>query len=202
MSHLLHHSKAITLSTRAFGEGSLLCFLLTENLGLIPALSQGAREQNSKLRAHLQPLALIEASFVKGKNGWRLTHAQEEKNFYTAFQTYPILTSLWMRVFSLLSSLVAGEEENNGLFSLVEEALRFSAEQLPTSSDINSFEQVLVLRILENLGYIPSSTKLDLFSRTAEWSPSLLSSFRIHEKEALRAINESLGHSGLASRVV
>jgi DNA repair protein RecO len=202
MSHHLHHSRAITLFTRPFGEGSLLCFLLTSNLGLIPALSQGAREQNSKLRAHLQPLSLIEASFVKGKNGWRLTNAEVEKNFYSSFRDYPALKSLWTRVFSLLTSLVQGEEENGGLFLLIEEALSFSANGSISPSDTNSFEQVLVLRILENLGYIPESAKLDSFSRTDEWSVSLLSSFRVHEKEALRAINESISHSDLVSRVV
>ncbi|MCK5059962.1 MAG: recombination protein O N-terminal domain-containing protein [Candidatus Pacebacteria bacterium] len=185
------------LGNYSFGEGSVRCVILTSEIGMVSALAQGARKTRSKLKGSLQPLSFGLYSFVKGKNGWRITYAEEKERFSNVFRQKKRIFFLWHRLFGLLRKLVAGEDQNEKLFALVESAFSFSKETDFSLEEERLFESIVVLRMLHILGHLPSHPSLDLFSMLKEWNTGTLHSFKESEKEAIAYINESITQSGL-----
>lgn len=173
------------------------CVILTSEIGMVSALAQGARKTRSKLKGSLQPLSFGLYSFVKGKNGWRITYAEEKERFSNVFRQKKRIFFLWHRLFGLLRKLVAGEDQNEKLFALVESAFSFSKETDFSLEEERLFESIVVLRMLHILGHLPSHPSLDLFSMLKEWNTGTLHSFKESEKEAIAYINESITQSGL-----
>jgi recombinational DNA repair protein (RecF pathway) len=197
MAHPLYHTIGFMLGNYPFGEGSSRCIVLTSEMGLISALAQGARETRSKLKGSLQPLSFGIYSFVKGKNGWRITYAEEKENLSRIFSERRGVFFLWHRLFGLLRKLIPGEEPNKEVFYLVENAFHFSKESPLFLEEERLFESVVVLRMLHVLGHLPSHTSLDSFLKLDGWSVETLHSFKQSEKEAIAHINESIIQSGL-----
>lgn len=71
----MHTTDGIILKKTDTGEADLLLTIYTEDFGKIRALAQGAKKEGAKLRGHLEPLSVSKISFVLGRNGERLTHA-------------------------------------------------------------------------------------------------------------------------------
>ncbi len=65
------------IDSRAYGEAGKMLFIFTRDLGLVMAVAQGIRFERSKLRPFTQDYSFGEFSFVRGKEMWRLTSAQE-----------------------------------------------------------------------------------------------------------------------------
>lgn len=171
-----------------------MCLIFTKELGLIFALAQGAREHMSKLRGNLQPFSFGFFSFVRGKNGWRVTHADVDqwiKN--TSGEEW----KMWARIFSFLKKLLPPEEKNHPIYSLVEDGYAFTRTYALSKEENRFFEGLLILRIIRHLGYLPLLPALHVVSENGDWSRELLSLFKTREKMAIFHINEAIAHSGL-----
>ncbi|MEK9201705.1 MAG: DNA repair protein RecO [Patescibacteria group bacterium] len=194
----LYHTESIVIGSSPSQEGSRYLSLLTEDLGLIQALAQGLREEKSKLRYTLQPYSYSTVSLVQGRI-WRVVSSQEKENIFHNFGPQSKEIILCGRIFSLLKKLVAGEEKNTSLFAVMKNGIEFLKDGL-TEEEIKALEYLLVLRVLRNLGHLPSSTSLDELSAGTNISREFLSRVLSFQKEAVDSINLALMESQLISQ--
>ena len=188
---------AIVIRARGVGENGKIFSLFSRDLGLVKAHAQGVRNFNSKLHAHLIDFSLSKISLVRGKNSWRLTGANAEKNYYQLFKTAPLKLETAANVVRLLERLIHGEEKNEKLFDLVKNGLDF-LEKLPEEKKaILTFETTLVLRILCNLGYVQKHDSISLLATTDNWNEKLLATVRPKIPHLIAVINQSLKESHL-----
>lgn len=150
--HHIYHTEGIILDSRNFGEAGRYYSIFTRDLGMIFASAQGVRKMSSKLRFVLQDFAYIKIDLVKGKDIWRVTSASKTNELENLSRKPEILKVL-VNISRLLKRLLAGEETNPDLFadllagfSVLEKAKEFS--------EIHNIEAIIVLRMLNNLGYI------------------------------------------------
>jgi len=110
---------------------------------------------SSKLRFVLQDFSYVKMDFVRGKDFWRITSASktnELENISKRPETLEILVKISM----LLKRLLAGEDANPELFSDLLKGLSV-LEKTEKVEELRNIEMVVVLRILDNLGYIGGS---------------------------------------------
>ena len=197
--HHIHQTRAFVLASRNIGPASKLLSLFTREFGMIFASAQALRSLGSKLRFHLQDYAEGHVSLVRGKNGWRITGAESERQWCVIFKDQPERLQLTARTFLLLRQFLAGEERNENIYALLEAAFAFFRSASFTSQQLKSFEILLVLRILSNLGYIGESENLGQFCKPREplWNEELLSQMEMCQREALLHVNRALKESHL-----
>ncbi len=193
----LYHTESIVIGSTPSREGSRYLSLLTEDLGLIQALAQGLREEKSKLRYTLQPYSYSTVSLVQGRI-WRVVSSQEKENIFHQFGPQSREIILCGRIFSLIKSLVVGEEKNTTLFAVIKNGIDFLKEEL-TDEEMKALEYLLVLRVLRNLGHLPESLSLDTFSNGTDISREFLPHVLSFQKEAVNSINIALMESQLIS---
>ena len=162
MSYHIYTTRGVVLSSRSLREADRVYSILTRDLGLIRATALGVRKEESKLRGHIEPLSLSTISLVRGKEYWRLTSADSIKNI-------PVSPN-FSKPFSLIETLVQGEDPNQELFDAVEEEI---------ISNNETDEVKLVSRILFYLGYLQEE---DL---------------KLEKEELIKAINKGLESSHL-----
>lgn len=201
MLYHTYNTEAFVLGGMPVGESSRFVFLFTKDLGLVGARVQNARSVSSKLRHSLDDFSLSKVSLVRGRNVWRLTNAAFEKNLFKNFRNQPEIFLLVARILSTIKTLVAGEEANRPLYEILTEAFVFLEKENSrglTSEEIKNFEAILMLRILDNLGYFGSHNKLGAFVADAShWSHDLLAEMQKTRSAAVLAINDSLKASHL-----
>ena len=193
----LYHTESIVIGGTPSREGSRYLSLLTKDLGLIQALAQGLREEKSKLRYTLQPYSYSTVSLVQGRI-WRVVSSQEKENIFHQFGPQSREIILCGRIFSLIKSLVVGEEKNTTLFAVIKNGIDFLKEEL-TDEEMKALEYLLVLRVLRNLGHLPESLSLDTFSNSTDISREFLPHILSFQKEAVNSINIALMESQLIS---
>ncbi|MEK7185103.1 MAG: DNA repair protein RecO [Patescibacteria group bacterium] len=198
MLYHTYNTEAFVLSGMPVGESSRFIFLFTKDLGLVGARAQNARSVSSKLRHSLNDLSLSKVSLVRGKNAWRLTNATFQKNFFKMFRDRSEILLLSARVLATIKTLVAGEEANPALYETLSTAFAFLENENLTSEEIKNVEAILMLRILDNLGYFGSHTELGAFvADPSHWSRELLAEMQNERSRAILAINNSLKASHL-----
>ncbi len=170
MSYHIYTTKGIVLSSRPLREADRLYSILTRDLGLIRATALGVRKGASKLRGSLEPFAISQISFVRGKEFWRITSAERLENI-------PSVPEI-ARPLQLLEKLVQGEAHHQKLFDVVERYLT-SDMIYHIAEQKEGFEINFVANILHELGYLKRE---DL---------------NLPKKELIKAINEGLQHSHL-----
>lgn len=192
-----YNTTGLVLGGTPSGESSRYIYIFTRDLGLVGVHGQNTRSVSSKLRYALDAPARSQVSLVRGKNTWRLVSATPDKRFFSVFEGQPEKLALCTRVFLVLKKLLAGEESNPELFSLVNTFLDFLMSDMTdlvgeSIGDLKDIEAILMLRILHTLGYIPDSPLAVQFARGTEWNSEIISAMTPHRKEAVRVINESL----------
>lgn len=198
MLYHTYNTEAFVLGGVPVGESSRFIFLFTKDLGLVGARVQNARSVSSKLRHSLNDLSLSKVSLVRGKNAWRLTNATFQKNFFKTFRDQPEILLLSVRVLATIKALVAGEEANPTLYETLSQAFAFLEKENLTPEEIKNAEAILMLRILDNLGYFGSHTELGAFvADVSRWSRELLAEMQKLRPQAILAINNSLQASHL-----
>ena len=197
MSYHLYHTDAFVLGSAPSGEGSKTISLFTRELGFLFASAQASREERSKLRYGLQDFSYSNVSLVRGREFWRLTHAELVENVANELSGTPDAVRMLGRIGKLLRRLLAGEERNEPLFVAVREGLQFIATK-PDTSALEGIEIVLVLRILYLLGYLAPRWEFDPFlSHSALWDDSIISNALLFRTLAISEINHSLKESQL-----
>ncbi len=82
MSYTVYTVRALILRHFDDGEAGRAYALLTDEYGHIIANAKGIRREGSKLRALLATWSVAHISMVRGKSGWRIVSASEDRNIY------------------------------------------------------------------------------------------------------------------------
>lgn len=194
-----YNTEAFVLGGMPTGESSRYIYLFTKELGLVAARAQSARVTASKLRYALDDMSVSQVSLVRGKHTWRLTNAVPQKNLFLTFRDTDKheLGYLSARLLSTVKTLVAGEEANPKLYTLLSEAFLFMESQFLDPEDIKNLEAILMLRILDNLGYFGSHRELGVFVADTTLSRALLGKMGKERPRAVVVINNALRESHL-----
>ncbi len=194
--HAIHTTPGFIIGSRPAGEAGKLISVFTRDLGLVFASAQGIRFEKSKLRPFTQDYSFGRFSFVRGKEYWRLTSAQEE--YASLRMDSNINNELIARIASLLQRLLNGEEPHSELFDCIESANAFimSAPDLD-NEEIQALESLIVIRILHHLGYIGDATDLNGHVRSAEFSRELIAELKGKRTSMNQHINKALRESHL-----
>jgi len=156
--HHIYHTEGLILGSKNYGEAGKYYFIFTRDLGMIYASAQGVRKMSSKLRFVLQDFSYVKLDLVRGKDFWRLTSASKTNELENISKN-PEALKVFANIARLLKRLLAGEDANQNLFADVLNGL-FILEKNQKEEDLRNIEAVMVLRILNNLGYIGENETL------------------------------------------
>ncbi len=199
MAYSVYTTEGLVLGSTPRGEADRSYSIFTKDLGLIFATARGVRKEESKLKGALQDLTLATLSFVRGKKEWRITAAFSEENLFARFRHERRKFEMVTRVSSLLSKLVAGEEVNVPLFEIVHSALLFLSKNPFSDNVLHDFECILVLRILNALGYVAKTSNFEEILQDNVWNEHQRVLANSHKREIIRSINTALEASQLTS---
>lgn len=192
MAYRKHNTKGIILETGSYGEADAFFVIYTEELGLIHARARGVRKMKSKLRYALQKYTLAELSLVHGKTGWHITGAEARRSFFHELRDEPEKYAVFLNILSLLSRLVHGEEKDEALFHTIERGAVFLSENDFNHEQLANCEVLLVLRILNFLGYLKAHRNLSSFLTDKDWDIHTLQELDSVRSDALQEVNRSL----------
>lgn len=161
---------------------------------MIPATAQGVRLLKSKLRYSLQDFSYSKVSLVRGKEVWRITSAGLKEKLLSKMSPDSFA---FARALVLVKRLTPGEEKNEALFDGLHAASEFLLTREVDEVDPLMFECILVLRILNHLGYLAPSALIKPFVESNELSKELIEKLALNKKEALEEINRALKESQL-----
>lgn len=196
MSHNVYHTEGIVLSSINVGESNRFLFILTKDLGLLGVVVQGVRELKSKLRYSLNTLSHTYIDLVRGKEVWRATNTQNIRSFSSLTNNKEKI-ALYVRLSSLLRRLMPGESAHEKLYEELLSGIDFLEREELTIEELRSFEALMVLRILNQLGYWGEAKKFEEFLDKTVWSHEELLRFSRVRVEANKYINHALKESHL-----
>ena len=192
--HHIYHTEGIILESFNSGEAGKYYAIFTRDLGMIYASAQGVRKMSSKLRYVLQDFSYIKLDLVKGRDFWRLTSASKTNSLNTLTKktrNFKVLAN----IARLLKRLLAGEEANQSLFNDLVKGLHI-LEKIEDEEGIAHIEVILVLRILNNLGYVGGDINLDNLVQSP-FEYDLVFEVAKNRKEILQHINKALKETHL-----
>ena len=192
--HHIYHTEGIILESRNFGEAGKYYFIFTRDLGMIKASAQGVRKISSKLRYVLQDFAYLKIDLVAGKDIFRLTNASKTNKLEQIIRQSENL-KVFTSIARLLRRLLAGVEPNETLFSDLLRCLSV-LEKAQTKEDLHDIEIIIVLRILNNLGYIGADDKLDVLVQSP-FQENVIFEVSKNRKKILSQINKALKETHL-----
>ena len=192
--HHIHHTEGIILGSKGYGEAGKYYSIFTRDLGLIYASAQGVRKMSSKLRFILQDFAYVKIDLVQGRDFWRIGSASKTgmlQNLSKNSETFKVV----FNIAGLLKRLLAGVEKNGALFSDLLRGLSI-LEKTKTKSDLRNIEAIIVLRILDNLGYIGGNETLQNLVKSP-FAEDLIFEVAKSRPQILRHINKALRETHL-----
>ncbi len=198
MGYRVYNTECLILGSANFGEANKIVKVFSLKFGLIDVLAQSLRAGHSKLRSLVEPMTVAEISLIRGREFWRLIGAEQIDDF-KKIKTNLDKKKTVGRIFKLLTRLIHGEEKNEELYSALKNSLDFlqTLETEKESKFLLSWESLLVLRILNHLGYKITDEKLDPFLKNDDWTEEKLEAFTEHLTQANRVINFLLKHTHL-----
>jgi DNA repair protein RecO len=192
--HHIYHTEALILGSRGFGETGKYYFIFTRELGMIMASAQGVRKISSKLRFVLQDFSYLNIDLVRGKDFWRITSCSKKnslENLSKRSDTFEVL----INISRLLRRLLAGEDANKILFDdLVNGFLVL--ENTKNKVEVQNVEAIMVLRLLNNLGYVGGGEMIKSLVRSP-FEEQLVFEVSKDRAEVLREINKALKETHL-----
>lgn len=144
-----YETRSIVLARAHGGEATTFVTLLTSDLGLVQARAQSLRKPGAKLAHALTTLAESSVVLVRGKDGWRVTGAVLEDNWFSKLSSLSAQERV-ANVSGLLLRFVAGEVQESELFIAMKGFL--NALSILPEEDHDSAEILAVLRVLAVLG--------------------------------------------------
>ena len=192
--HHIYHTEGIILSSKNFGETGRHYSIFTKDLGLIYASAQGVRKISSKLRFVLQDFAYIKVDLVQGKDFCLLTSAMKTNELEEITKQSKNL-AVFSNIARLLKRLLAGIEPNPELFTDVLNGL-YVLEKSKSEEDLRNIEMIMVLRILNNLGYIGGSEEMQKLVKSP-LEADLIYEISEQRSKVLSLINKTLKETHL-----
>lgn len=191
--HHIHHTEGIILGSGDFGETGKYYSVFTRDLGMIYASAQGVRKMSSKLRFILQDFAYLKIDLVRGKDFWRITSASKTNKLekLSRSETFEV----FINISKLLKRLLAGEDPNRDLFVDLISGLSV-LEKSKTKEELRNVEAIIVLRILNNLGYIGGNEILKDFIKSP-FEEDLVFKASENRTKILHQINKALKETHL-----
>lgn len=175
--YTIYSTPALVLNVRPHGDNDMILTLLTKEFGLLRAVANGLRKEKSKLRFSLQLLSVVDVSLVKGKSIWRITNAKHSESLISDKRI-----NLLEKIRLTINRLVQGEEVGD-LYNIVTKGV------LSPSEDFEAIETIIVLRILNNLGYI-EGVGIEEFFKTLDITEELIEKSIEKRKEIIKVINK------------
>ncbi len=196
--YAIHTTQGFIISSRHTGEAGKLLAIFTKDLGLIRATAQGIRFEKSKLRPFIQDFSLGVFSFVRGKEYWRLTNAQESSDIKAKGNVGDLKQELIARIALLLNRLLQGEEAHPELFVTLDSLFSFlRINQELSIEGTKTLESLIVTRILHRLGYVSILSELKAQIESNEISLEILTSLKESRVSMNQHINKALRESHL-----
>jgi DNA repair protein RecO (recombination protein O) len=192
VSYRIYQTEAFVLGSQPAGEANRFLYLFTEELGVIGAVAQGLRLGRSKLRYALPDYAYASISVLRGRNSWRLRSAHSIATVRESFSEAPLELRTFVQILALIKRLVPAEEPDLPLFGLVRASFIFLRDTTLTSEELADAECLVVLRILNVLGYLADRPQFKGLVVGKVFSREALGQVRACRREALFEINQSL----------
>ncbi|MEK7572309.1 MAG: DNA repair protein RecO [Patescibacteria group bacterium] len=192
--HHIYHTEGLILGSRNFGEAGKYYSIFTRDLGMVYASAQGIRKISSKLRFVLQDFSYIKIDLVRGKDFWRLTNASKTNILDNISKNHEAF-KIFANIGKLLQRLLAGEETNRELFADLLSGL-IILEKLKTEEELRNVEAIIVLRMLNNLGYIGDDEILKNIIKSP-FGEDLIFEVGKSRLKILSEINKALGETHL-----
>jgi recombinational DNA repair protein (RecF pathway) len=183
-------TRGIVLSRSSVGEASLFTTVLTSDVGLVRALTQGVRKSGAKLASSLVTFAESELVLVYGKDGWRIAGAVADVNWFARLPHEDARTRA-ARISHLILRLVGGETHDATLFPVVKEF--FDALSTLPRDTHEAAEVLAALRILHALGLLEK----DGLPSESVFTTESLRTIADNRSTHIRRINEGIAASGL-----
>ncbi len=191
--HHIYHTEGIILDSVNFGETGKYYSVFTRDFGMIYASARGVRKMSSKLRFVLQDFAYLKIDLVKGRDFWRITNASKTNRLERLFK--PEVFPVFVNISKLLKRLLAGEDSNRNLFVDLLNGLSI-LEKSKTKDELRNIEVVIVLRVLNNLGYIGGNEILKDFIKSP-FEKDLIFRVSKNRSKILYQINKALKETHL-----
>lgn len=192
--HHIYHTEGIILGSRNYGEAGKYYFIFTRDLGMIYAHAQGVRKMSSKLRFVLQDFSYLKIDLIQGAHFWRLTNASKT-NMLEQLSKNKDKLAVFSNIANLLKRLLAGVEKNEELFIDLIHGLSI-LEKIEKKEDLRNIEVVIVLRILNNLGYIGGDEILQNLIKSP-FEENLIFEISKSRGQVLHQINKALKETHL-----
>ncbi|MCK5021649.1 MAG: DNA repair protein RecO [Candidatus Pacebacteria bacterium] len=157
----IYQTEGIILGSLNIREANKLIYILSKNLGLIQATAQSIRKTKSKLKFGLQDFSIANISLVRGKGIWRITNVEFKSNFFYSLQNEKSKLQIISKILLLLKTLVVGEKYNEELYEIIVNAIYFLEKTKLSDKDVVNFENLILIRVLYNLGYFNSEKKVN-----------------------------------------
>jgi DNA repair protein RecO len=194
MSYHVYTTEGIILKRTPFGEANILLHIFTKDLGLIIASARSARLSVSKLRTALQEGSFVIISCVKGKGGWKVTNATYQSSLFFDLPEYT--HKVVAQVFKMLLKMIVGESPDSKTFEVVSSGFNYLKKL--QEDNTTEFEILMVLRILNRLGYIAKDENTEIFfDEACLWDYSLLEKIDSEKTKIVSVINKALKESQL-----
>jgi DNA repair protein RecO len=191
--HHIYHTEGIILGSKNSGECGKYYYIFTRDLGMVYATAAGVRKMSSKLRFVLQDFTYVKIDLVQGLNFWRVTSASKT-NALEHLTENPKTFEVFSNIANLLKRLLAGIEPNEALF--VDLINGLSVLEKIENRDLRNIEAIIVLRILNNLGYIGENKTLQNLIKSP-FEESLVFEISKSRPEVLHQINKALKETHL-----
>jgi recombinational DNA repair protein (RecF pathway) len=185
--------RGVVVGHRLAGEGSLRISLYTDALGLTYAFAKSAREERSKLRAHLTEGTYGTFTLVRGAHAWRMTGATATRNVYFAIVALSSREAV-ARIIGTVRQFVRGEGSDPYFFSVLWGFLH--AVPHIGESAVSAVEAVTALRMFAALGYVRAGADLEPFLESPQ-DPAMFAKAASVQRAIVRAVNEGIAASGL-----
>ncbi|KKS05014.1 MAG: repair protein RecO protein [Candidatus Nomurabacteria bacterium GW2011_GWC2_41_8] len=182
------------MGSRNYGEAGKYYSIFTRDLGMVYASAQGVRRMSSKLRFVLQDFAYLKIDLVQGKDFWRVTNASKT-NLLEQLSKNSGTFEVFSNIANLLKRLLAGVEPNEALFVDLIKGLAV-LERTKIKEDLRNIEAIIVLRILDNLGYIGSNEMLQKLVKSP-FEENLIFEVSKSRTQVLHQINKALKETHL-----
>jgi DNA repair protein RecO (recombination protein O) len=192
--HHIYHTEGLILESRNIGESGKYYHIFTRDLGMIRASAQGVRTMESKLRYVLQDFSYIKIDLIESRDFWKITSASKSDILENLSKNQPAFM-VFLRISKLLKRLLAGEDANSELFADVMQGMAV-IERSEDANELQNMEAVMVLRILNNLGYIGGNEVLENLIRSP-LELALVQEVSAKRRVILSEINKALKETDL-----
>ena len=181
----IYNTEGIILGSGDIGEANKFITIFSEQFGLISATAQSVRQIKSKLKHGLQKFTVANISLVRGKEVWRITNVEYKQNLYYELRENKIKLKAMISILILIKKLLAGEKYNEKLYKIIRRSISFLKKNELSKEEISDFENVVIIRVLHNLGYFDENKEVNgkkIYKEiitTSSWDKEILKEIRI-----------------------